>query len=104
MKIKLFFKNHWFFSIVIGYFLFTGLRYCKELIIIERNGVIVTVAVRSYDRKSFNKSRMRTVSVGYYYVNNRKYECFYRHEIPKDSTFRIKYNPQNPEKWHCIDE
>lgn len=100
---KKFLNRNWFWIIIIGFIAFFNLRLCKDDMSIEKNGVIVSVTVEYYDRKSFNR-KMKTVSGGYYCVNNKRYKCFYKYEIPKGSTFKIKYNPRNPEVWRFIDE
>ena len=103
IKFKEYLKKEWFWIILFGGFAFFTLKNCQNDTIIERNGVMVTVTVEHYDRKPFSRAG-EIMSVGYYYVENKRYRCSCRYKIPKGSTFKIKYNPKNPEVWRCIEE
>ena len=96
-------KSNWKIILFIGIIVYLVSKGCIEDNYIEKNGIAVTVTVEYYDRKSFNR-RMQTESGGYYYVDNKRYKCFYRYEIPKGSTFKIKYNPRDPEEWRFVEE
>ena len=97
-------KSNWKIILLIGIIVYLVSKGCIEDNYIEKNGIAVTVVVKFYDRLLFNKSGMKTVSGGYYYVDNKRYKCFYRYEIPKGSTFKIKYNPKEPEEWRFVEE
>ncbi len=103
-KFKDFLKHNWFFVIFAGTFAFMGLKICVEDIIIERNGITVSVKVEYYDKIRFSKGGRQTVSRGFYYVNYRKHSCFSREILPIGSTFKIKYNPNNPEVYRRVEE
>ena len=97
-------KSNWKIILFIGIIVYVVSKGCIEDNYIEKNGIAVTVVVKFYDRLLFNKSGMKTVSGGYYYVDNKRYKCHSVAVIPKGSTFQIKYNPKDPEEWRLVEE
>ena len=51
-----------------------------------------------------NAGATKTLSRGYYYVDNKRYKCYSVGVIPIGSTFKIKYNPRDPEEWRFVEE
>lgn len=94
-KFKEYLKRNWFWILVIGYFVYFFISFSIDDKIIEKNGKIATVTVEFYKRG---------VACGYFYVNNKRYEYHYRYNLPLGSTFKIKYNPDDPKTYRQIDE
>lgn len=97
--LKEYLKKNWFWLIVIGCFTFSFIRVCINDEIIEKNGKVVTVNVEFYKH-----TRNDIMSGGFFYVDNKRYKCFYKNKVPLGSTFKIKYNPKNPAVWRCVEE
>ena len=102
-KFKDFFKHNWFFFIFAGWFLYMTIEVFVEDFIVERSGITVSVKVEYYDRVRVNKGS-KTVSRGFYYINYKQYSCFSWEILPIGSTFKIKYNPKNPEVYRRVEE
>lgn len=98
-----FFKSNWLWIIIIGYFTFLILKYHKDNIDMENSGVTVSVTVEYHSRESLDRAGViKTISIGYYYINDQRYRCHTVGVFPIGSTFKIKYNPKNPEEWQSV--
>lgn len=97
------FKSHWVSFLVIFFILFLVVKGCIKDNYIENDGIIATAIVFKYDYYILGKS-LNKVSLGYYYVNSKRYECYSKYIIPVDSVFQIKYNPKKPGEWRQIEK
>jgi len=98
-KFKEYLKRNWFWILVIGYFVYFFISFSIDDKIIEKNGKIAIVTVEFYKH-----DRNRVVAGGFFYVKNNRYEYHYRNKLPLGSTFKIKYNPDDPKTYRQIDE
>jgi len=97
-----FLKSYWFILLWLG---FLAYRFVSDEYIMYKYGVDTTVTVEYFERKRTGKNVTKTVSCGYYYVNNRKYKCHYRYELlPIGAVFKIRYNSKNPEVWALVSD
>ncbi len=101
-----FLKRYWFVLLWLG---FLAYRFVSDEYIMHKYGVDTTVTVEYFERKYIGSNgaanNYKTVSCGYFYVNNRKYECHYRYELlPIGSVFKIRYNSKNPEVWVLVSD
>ncbi len=104
-NVKKFLKRNWFWIVVIGLLAVLTLKNYKDNIDLESSGVTVSIRVEFYSREALHRGgATKTLSRGYYYVDNKRYKCHSVGVIPKGSTFKIKYNPKNPEDWRLVEE
>jgi|GEM_PF-1819482 len=103
--VKKFLKRNWSWIVIIVFLAIISLKNYKDNIDLENSGVTVSVRVEFYSREALHRGgATKTLSRGYYYVDNKRYKCHSVAVIPKGSTFKIKYNPKNPEDWRLVEE
>lgn len=104
MKALKFIKNYWLILLVFSYLFFNFIKLFIEDKKVEKHGIITNAVVRYYEKISDAKRGTYTISVGFYRVKNKPYRCNYEGIIPIDSTFKVKYYPNNPEIARIVDE
>lgn len=103
--VKKFLKRNWSWIVIIVFLAILSLKNYKDNIDLENSGLIVSVTVEYYSRESLRRGgATKTLSRGYYYVDNKRYKCYSVGVIPIGSTFKIKYNPRDPEEWRFVEE